>query len=331
MPESLIVGRIWIIAGAFAALGVAALAVALSGAFGAKEPASTESCWKAGAPERAAVPAGAFTMGANDQYPEEGPTQRLAVEPFDIDTHEVTNAAFARFVAATGYVTSAERATELGFKAPGSAVFTGTSWGFVEGASWRHPDGPASTIEGRDDDPVVQVSLEDARAYAAWAHRALPTETQWEYAARGGLDGKEYAWGDALTPAGTFMANTWQGVFPLVDTGDDGHTGRAPVGCYAANGYGLHDMIGNVWEWTADPYYPAHRVDAAAKRAAPNGFDPRQPDMPVGVIKGGSYLCAADYCRRYRPAARHAQDTGLGTNHIGFRTVSMQQNPSGEE
>jgi len=313
--------RIWIIAGAFAALGVAAFAAAWSGAFGAKQSARAESCWKPGAPERAGIPAGAFTMGAIDQYPEEGPTARVTVASFDIDTHEVTNAEFARFVAATGYVTSAERATELGFKAPGSAVFTGTSWGFVEGAMWRHPDGPDATIEGRDDEPVVQVSLKDAQAYAKWAHRALPTEAQWEYAARGGLDGATYAWGDALTPAGKYMANTWQGVFPLVDTGDDGHTGRAPVGCYAPNGYGVFDMIGNVWEWTADPYYPAHDAGANARNDAPKGFDPRQPDIPVGVIKGGSYLCAADYCARYRPAARHAQDTGLGTNHIGFRTV----------
>lgn len=272
--------------------------------------------------ERASIPAGSFALGADDQYPEEGPASRVAVEAFDIDAYEVTNADFARFVYATGYVTSAERATELGFKAPGSAVFTGSSWGFVEGADWRHPDGPDSTIEGRDDEPVVQVSLKDAQTYAKWAGRALPSEAQWEYAARGGLEGKEYAWGNALTPAGKYMANTWQGVFPLVDTGDDGHTGRAPVGCFAANGYGVYDMIGNVWEWTADPYYPSHRFDAKEQSEAPNGFDPRQPAVPVGVIKGGSYLCAADYCRRYRPAARHAQDTGLGTNHIGFRTVS---------
>ncbi|MEZ5997949.1 MAG: formylglycine-generating enzyme family protein [Hyphomonas sp.] len=271
------------------------------------------------------IPAGRFLMGSEAHYADERPQQAVEVAAFDIDRFEVTNAQFAQFVAETGYVTSAERATALGFPANGSAVFDHSYWSFVEGADWRHPEGPDSSIEGKERDPVVQVSLEDAEAYADWAGRALPTEAQWEYATRGGLDGQEYAWGDALTPGGNYLANTWQGLFPIADTGADGHTGRAEVGCYAANGYGLYDMIGNVWEWTQDPYFPDHRfgddlpVDAHERLT---GFDPRQPGVPVGIIKGGSFLCAPNGCRRYRPAARHAQETGLGTNHIGFRTVS---------
>jgi len=279
------------------------------------------------------IPAGRFRMGSNAHYAEEGPPETIEVGAFDIDRFEVTNAQFAQFVAETGYVTSAERATELGFPANGSAVFSHRTWSFVEGADWRHPEGPASSITGKDHDPVVQVSLEDAEAYAGWAGRALPTEAQWEYAARGGLDGKDYAWGDALTPGGHYLANTWQGLFPVTDTGADGHAGRAAVGCYTANGFGLYDMIGNVWEWTEDPYFPDHRFGKdlpADAHERLTGFDPRQPGVPVGVIKGGSFLCAPNGCRRYRPAARHAQDTGLGTNHIGFRTVSraLQERPA---
>ncbi|MCA8900346.1 MAG: formylglycine-generating enzyme family protein [Hyphomonas sp.] len=271
------------------------------------------------------IPAGSFLMGSDAHYAEEGPQQAVAVAAFDIDRFEVTNAQFAQFITESGYVTSAERATKLGFPESGSAVFSRSTWSFVAGADWRHPDGPDSDIQGRDHDPVVHVSFEDAQAYADWAGRALPTEAQWEYAARGGLNGQEYAWGDTLTPGGNHLANTWQGLFPVADTGADGHAGRAVVGCYPANGYGLYDMIGNVWEWTADPYFPDRRFgkDLPADRLErPIGFDPRQPGVPVGVIKGGSFLCAPTGCRRYRPAARHAQDTGLGTNHIGFRTVS---------
>ncbi len=271
------------------------------------------------------IPAGGFIMGSDAHYAEEGPQEKVEVVAFDIDRFEVTNAQFEQFIAETGYVTSAERATELGFPVNGSAVFDHSTWSFVEGASWRHPEGPGSSINGKNHDPVVQVSLEDAQAYADWAGRTLPTEAQWEYAARGGLNGAEYAWGSSLTPGGNYLANTWQGLFPIADTGADGHTGRAEVGCYAANGYGLYDMIGNVWEWTEDPYYPDHRFGKELTfdaRERPAGFDPRQPGVPVGVIKGGSFLCAPNGCRRYRPAARHAQDTGLGTNHIGFRTVS---------
>lgn len=272
------------------------------------------------------LPGGQFTIGSEDYYPEEAPIQRMDVAPFSISTHEVTNAQFAEFVAATGYVTSAERLTEIGFPANGSAVFEPGGWRFAEGAEWRHPEGPGSSIEGREDDPVVQVSLEDVKSYADWRCERLPTEAEWEFAARGGLDGRAFAWGDVFTPAGTHMANTWQGMFPFEDDGSDGHMGRAPVGSYPPNGFEIYDIIGNVWEWTSDPYYPDRRFEPP-EGVENTGFDPRQPENPVGVLKGGSFLCAPDFCGRYRPAARHAQDTGLGTNHIGFRTVKSTCEP----
>ena len=265
---------------------------------------------------------GEFQMGDDGFYAEEGPAIRLAVGGFAIDVHEITNRQFRAFVEATGYVTSAERTVEAGLAVNGSAVFESMiAWSFVEGANWRNPEGPGSSIDGRNDDPVVQVSLEDAQAYAEWAGRRLPSEAECEFAARGGLDGKPFAWGDVFTPGGVYMANTWQGLFPDEDSGADGHSGRAEVSCYPPNGYGLYDMIGNVWEWTQDPYYPDKRFEPP-EGVESIGFDPRQPDVPVGVIKGGSFLCTPNYCGRYRPAARHAQDTGLGTNHIGFRTVA---------
>lgn len=285
-------------------------------------------CYAGRAGATATIPAGELLMGSEDHYPEEAPIVRVDVAAFNIDVHEVTNAQFARFIAETGYVTSAERATELGFDANGSAVFEASRWTFVPGANWRHPEGPDSSIEGRRHHPVVHVSLQDAKAYSDWAGRRLPTEAEYEFAARGGLVGADYAWGDALTPGGKHNANTWQGVFPFADTGDDGYVGRAPVGCFDPNPYGVHDLIGNVWEWTSDPFYPKHRLTSAGERKeAPDGFDPRQPGVPVGAIKGGSFLCAQNFCRRFRPAARHAQDTGLGTNHIGFRTAADAERP----
>ena len=285
--------------------------------------ASAAQCYGGQIGASANLPGGRFFMGSEDHYREEAPVEEAEVAPFNIDLHEVTNVQFAEFVHATGYVTLAERKAPEGFEKPGSAVFSGTEWSFVSGANWRHPEGPDSTIEGRDHEPVVQVALVDAKAYAEWKGRRLPTEIEYEYAARGGLNGKEFAWGDGLTPGGRYKANNWQGVFPFSNTGSDGHKGRAPVGCYDANGYGIYDMIGNVWEWTSDPYFPDRRFgDDEDPSLPPNGLDPRQPDVPVGVIKGGSYLCAENHCRRYRPAARHAQDTGLGTNHIGFRTAA---------
>lgn len=262
------------------------------------------------------IAGGRFRMGSVGHDPDEAPVRSVDVQGFWIDTFEVTNAQFAAFVAATGWVTVAERSSSAGSSgvAPGGAVFTlprrgnAGQWVFMAGANWRHPDGPASTIEGKESEPVVQIALEDAVAYAAWAGKKLPSEIQWEYAARGGLDAKTYAWGDELVTAEDWKANTWQGAFPYENSAADGFAGRSPVGCFAPNGYGVHDMIGNVWEWTRDPYSAGPAVAAAA-------------GAPRGVIKGGSFLCAPNYCQRYRPAARHPQDADLGANHLGFRTV----------
>jgi formylglycine-generating enzyme required for sulfatase activity len=205
-------------------------------------------------------------------------------------------------------------------------------WTYVEGAQWRHPQGPNSSIHRLADHPVVHVAWADVEAYAAWAGKELPTEAEWEFAARGGLDGAAYAWGDELTPGGRWMANTWQGEFPIQNTLDDGYEGTAPVGSFPANGYGLHDMIGNVWEWTADWYSPKHQADAPKACCIPenprggreaDSYDPRTTNVkiPRKVIKGGSHLCAPNYCRRYRPAARHAEPVDTSTSHLGFRCI----------
>lgn len=259
-------------------------------------------------------------MGDAGIYPEEGPPHRATVGAFAMDAHEVTNDQFSRFVQATGYVTLAEQAPDPADYpdipparlVPGGAVFIGAEsngdprdwWRFVPGANWRHPTGPRSSIAGRGSYPVVQVAYADALAYARWAGRDLPSEAEWEYAARGGRAGKSvYAWGDEAAPGGVAQANIWQGPFPARDTGDDGYAGLAPAGCFPPNGFGLSDMIGNVWEWTSTAY------QAPGPGAAPM------------VIKGGSYLCAANYCLRYRPPARQPGDTGMGSSHIGFRTI----------
>jgi sulfatase modifying factor 1 len=286
------------------------------------------------------IPGGVFRMGSAEYYAEEGPVHEQNVPPFWIDRYDVTNAEFARFIAATHYVTDAEKRPDPADYpeidkdklVAGGAVFISPKggvrsmedpmqwWSFVPGADWRHPDGPDSTIAGHDNDPVVQVSYDDALAYAKWAGRELPTEAQYEFAARGGLDGKIYAWGDELTPGGKYQANVWQGTFPTSNTGADGFSGRAPVGCFPANGYGLYDMIGNVWKWTSSPYAALSATD-------------EMPDMPMSktpasrvlrTIKGGSFLCAPNYCRRYRPAARQSQETSFSAAHLGFRTVSNQ-------
>jgi formylglycine-generating enzyme required for sulfatase activity len=190
----------------------------------------------------------------------------------------------------------------------------------VAGADWRHPEGPGSSIAGKDNDPVVQVSYNDALAYAHWAGRELPTEEQYEYAARGGLDGKTYAWGDELTPGGKFQANVWQGEFPNANTGADGFVGRAPAGCFPANGYGLYDMIGNVWKWTSTLYTATKEGTMSMSDVMPSTKVPSARVMRT--IKGGSFLCAPNYCRRYRPAAREGQESGFSSAHLGFRTVS---------
>ncbi|GAA4670138.1 formylglycine-generating enzyme family protein [Phytohabitans rumicis] len=302
------------------------------------------------------IPAGEFMMGSDRHYPEEAPPHRVAVEGFFIDPHPVTNDDFAAFVAATGHVTLAERMPEADeypdadptLLVPASAVFTPPGrrvpltdayrwWSSVPGADWRHPRGPDSSIDGLGDHPVVHLAWADAAAYAAWAGKALPTEAQWEYAARGGLDGAEYAWGDdELTPDGRHMANVWQGEFPTTNEATDGYAWTSPVGTFAPNGYGLYDMIGNVWEWTAD-WWSAHKPAPAATccgpspRTNPTGgtealsVDPTQPltaRIPRRVMKGGSFLCAPNYCRRYRPAARLPQPIDTSTCHLGFRCIT---------
>jgi formylglycine-generating enzyme len=276
------------------------------------------------------IPAGEFEMGSTVEraWAEEQPAHRVRLSrAYLMDQTEVTNAQFAQFVAATGYRTLAERGLRQG-DAPDAPVIAGSAvfrprggpeamrsfvnwWQFEAGASWQHPDGPGTSINGLEQHPVVHIAFEDALAYAQWKGHSLPTEAQFEFAAQGGA---------RKNAAGEFAANSWQGMFPSLNTAADGYSGTAPVGCFDANPFGLHDLIGNVWEWTQSPYYERH--DFAAKRAHPQGFDPVQPDeKAVAVLKGGSFLCAPDYCMRYRPEARIGQSLGLGASHIGFRTV----------
>jgi sulfatase modifying factor 1 len=294
------------------------------------------------------IPAGEFAMGSTQFYPEERPVHAVAVDGFWLDTRPVTVAEFRRFVKQTGHVTVAEETPDPAaypgaqpdLLVPGSLVFQKASgpvdlrdyaswWAYVPGASWRHPEGPGSDVSRRDKHPVTHVAYADARAYADWAGKDLPTEAEWEYAARGGLDGAVYTWGDDFAPGGRQMANTWQGEFPWRNLLLDGHEGTSPVATYPANGYGLYDMAGNVWEWTADCFRPRHRADAAADACCA----PRNPrvgaaqarlqagDIPRRVIKGGSHLCAPSYCLRYRPAARQGEAVDTSTGHLGFRCV----------
>jgi len=296
------------------------------------------------------VPGGTFVMGSDGHYPEEAPARRVTVEGFWIDQTPVTNRQFRAFVEATAHVTLAEIAPRaedyLGalpeLLQPGSLVFAPPPrpvdledplswWEFRSGASWRRPYGPGSSIVGCEDHPVVHVAYSDAVAYAAWAGKALPTEAEFEYAARGGLEGAEYAWGDELTPRGGHMANTWQGKFPGENLCEDGYERTSPVRAFPPNGYGLYDMIGNVWEWTADWYAPGHATEAGRACCAPlNPTGAKEEDsygltalseirIPRKVLKGGSHLCAPNYCRRYRPAARHPQPIDTSTSHVGFR------------
>lgn len=294
---------------------------------------------------------GAFRMGSEEYSPDETPVHVREVAPFEIDVHPVTNAQFAEFVDATGYVTVAEReldpadfpGADPADLVPGSLVFTPTEgpvdlddwrqwWRWVPGASWRHPFGPDSTVDDRPDHPVVQVAFADAAAYAEWAGRRLPTEAEFEFAARGGLEGARFAWGEEETPDGRLMVNRFQGDFPYRNTGANGWRGTSPVGTFPPNGYGLLDVTGNVWEWTTEFYAPRHVVpgaepgsgvdrgerrdllaDAAAASAEPGSRIPRR------VLKGGSHLCSPQYCLRYRPAARSPQAEDSSTTHIGFR------------
>jgi formylglycine-generating enzyme required for sulfatase activity len=297
------------------------------------------------------IPGGAFLMGSDHHYPEERPAHRASVGGFWMEETSVTNARFADFVAATDYITVAERpldprlypGAQPAMLAPGSLVFRMTGgpvdtrnftnwWHWVPGASWCHPEGPGSDIADREDHPVVHVAYEDAEAYARWAGKVLPTEAEWEFAARGGLDGREFVWGDELVPDGVHMANTWQGPFPWRNFATDGFERTAPATAYPPNGYGLYDMAGNVWQWTADWFASHHEADPGKPCCAPHNprgpamersFDPAQPTIriPRKVVKGGSFLCAPSYCRRYRPAARHAQMVDSGMSHIGFRCI----------
>jgi formylglycine-generating enzyme len=289
------------------------------------------------------VQGGTFRMGSDDHYPEEAPVHDAEVEGFWIDRHPVTNLEFTRFVKATGHVTSAERAPDAAdypeakpeLLVPASVVFQPTTgpvdlsdhynwWTYIPGADWRHPEGRGSSLHGRERHPVVHIAYEDAEAYARWAGKELPTETEWEYAARGGLDGAEYAWGDEFTPKGRHMTNTWQGEFPWQNLLSDGYERTSPVGSFPANGYGLVDMTGNVWEWTIDWYAGYGNGDAPCcgadrREASRDANDPA--GIPRKVMKGGSHLCAPNYCKRYRPAARMAQPVDTSTSHLGFRCL----------
>jgi formylglycine-generating enzyme required for sulfatase activity len=295
------------------------------------------------------VPGGAFFMGDAD-FPDATPVHRVEVDGFWMDKTEVTNAQFKKFVEATRYVTVAEKAPDWeemkkqlppgtprppdDVLVPGSLVFTPPDhpvsldehyqwWQYVPGADWRHPDGPKSSIDGKDNHPVVHVCYDDAAAYAKWAGKRLPTEAEWEFAARGGLDRKPYAWGDEQKPGGKWVANIWQGQFPRENTADDGFPRAAPVASFPPNAFGLYDLSGNVWEWCSDWYRPD--TYAASPPRNPHGpadsLDPNEPNTPKRVQRGGSFLCSDVYCKGYRPGCRGKGDVTSGASHVGFRCV----------
>jgi formylglycine-generating enzyme len=304
------------------------------------------------------IPGGTFRMGSDKHYPEEAPIHRVTVDGFWMDRKPVTNREFRKFVESTGYVTFAEiapdpkdypgalphmlKAGSLVFSPPNHPVDLGNFanwWSFKFGANWRRPYGKGSSIRGLDDHPVVHIAYRDAEAYAAWAGKELPTEAEWEYAARGGLDQAEFAWGDELTLGGRHIANTWQGEFPRQNLAEDGFERTSPAEAFPPNGYGLFDMIGNVWEWTTDWYSARHTADAPKACCIPenprggpeaSSYDPCQPNIkiPRKVLKGGSHLCAPNYCRRYRPAARHPHPVDTSTSHIGFRCIIRERTSS---
>lgn len=295
------------------------------------------------------IPGGTFWMGSEEYYPEERPVHQVRVDGFFMDEHPVTVAEFRRFVKDTGYVTGAEMpprpedypGADPDLLVPGSLVFTSPPgpvplddyrgwWTWTPAASWRHPEGPGSDVAGRERHPVTHVSYFDAVTYAQWAGKDLPTEAEWEFAARGGLDRARFVWGDEFSSSGRHRANTWQGRFPWENTAEDGYLGTSPVGSFRPNGYGLVDMAGNVWEWTADFFTPHHGADehdtapahACCAPAAPHtGVQDQPADYPRRVIKGGSHLCAPNYCLRYRPAARQGESVETSTCHLGFRCI----------
>lgn len=294
------------------------------------------------------IPGDAFSMGSDDFYAEERPVHRVEVSGFWIDEYPVTNADFARFVADTGYRSVAERspkpadypAVDSSKLVAGSLVFRQPSqpislndwrawWAYISGACWRCPEGAGSSIEDRRDHPVVHVAFEDAQAYARWAGKALPTEAEWEFAARGGLDGATFVWGDDFAPQGQMMANTWQGEFPWQNLKLDGYAGTSPVDAFDANGYGLFDMAGNTWEWTCDSYRPhSAKLDKTCCMPGHLSDGLQGIQIPQGVVKGGSHLCAPNYCLRYRPAARQGQAIDSAACHIGFRCVLRPESPT---
>jgi formylglycine-generating enzyme required for sulfatase activity len=303
------------------------------------------------------IPGGEFTMGSDapDAFQVEKPAHRVRVDGFWMDKTEVTNAQFAEFVDATGYATTAEIAPTLEeimsqvpqgtpppppeMLVPGALVFTPPDhavptdnyrrwWAWVPKADWRHPEGPGSSIEGREDHPVVHVSWDDAVAYAQWAGKRLPTEAEWEFAARGGLDSKPYVWGDERPTDEIIHANIWQGRFPDTNTHQDGFERTAPVASFERNSFGLYDVSGNVWEWCNDWFRPDMHARAKLEGGVsdnPQGpaksFDPSEPDSPKRVLKGGSFLCSDSYCSAYRPSGRRGQSIDTGMSHIGFRCV----------
>jgi formylglycine-generating enzyme required for sulfatase activity len=286
------------------------------------------------------IAGGRFAMGSEQFRPEEAPVHETSVDGFWIDTHDVTNAQFATFVVETGYVTTAERtvsgapAGSLLFSAPQTVrdLQDVSQWWRVErGANWRHPEGPGSDLSHRTSHPVVHVSHEDAQAYARWAGRTLPSEAQWEFAARGGRDGDPFVWGAEPDSDDAPQANYWRGVFPVLNQGSKGYKGTSPVGCFPANRFGLYDMAGNVWQWTRDSWATGRQLSKAtnlrptsmATNAPQIGKAAAVTDASAGlyVIKGGSFLCANNFCMRYRPAARQPGDASSGASHIGFRTV----------
>ena len=294
-------------------------------------------------PGMAWIPAGEFTMG-NADFEDAVPLRKIRLRGFWMDRTEVTNAQFAEFVEATGYVTVAERKPKPEdfpgappeSLVPGSIVFNppgGTGkvdlskplswWEYVNRACWKRPEGPGTSTEGREDHPVIHVAWEDAAAYADWAGKRLPTEAEWEYASRGGLEGKKYAWGDDLKPEGKWMANIWQGSFPRENTREDGFVTTAPVGSFPANGYGLHDMAGNVWEWCNDWYRPdTYKTDGTENPSGPqSSHDPMEPNIPKRVQRGGSYMCSDLYCIRYISGARGKGEVSSSHFHVGFRCV----------
>ena len=310
-------------------------------------------------PDMVWIPGGTFRMGSDKHYPEEKPVHRVTVDGFWMDRFPVTNERFARFVTATGHTTFAEippRAADYPNALPdmlfaGSLVFVQPPgpvdlgdftnwWQYVRGADWRHPYGAEDSRTAPDGHPVVHVTFGDAEAFAQWEGKQLPTEAEWEFAARGGLDGADYAWGNEFLPNDVHMANTWQGRFPWGHDCADGYERTSPVGAFPPNGYGLSDMIGNVWEWTTDWYVSKHTADTAKSCCIPanprgpraeESFDPCQPaiKIPRKVLKGGSHLCSPNYCRRYRPAARHPEPVDTSTSHVGFRCIVRPVRPPG--